>query len=207
LEAGERRFEVDDLKFGGSFMRRPSLLVTAGEYDLELIDEPVSIPPSAHDVASYYIEYYFNHRGGRPSSRHGLVLRDGGVVRQSCLVLAGGGPTTVHEHSMAIVGAACFVAVGDTLCSLALPTLDLLWRRQVDCATCFGVYYLAKHDCLISHGELEIVRLALSGEVAWTAAGTDIFTEGIEIRDDHVAAVDFNRSVYRFDLATGASSK
>jgi hypothetical protein len=33
LEAGERRFEVDDLKFGGSFMRRPSLLVTAGEYD------------------------------------------------------------------------------------------------------------------------------------------------------------------------------
>jgi hypothetical protein len=37
---------------------------------------------------------------------------------------------------------------------LALPSFKLLWHRQVDHATCFGVYFSANHDCLISHGEL-----------------------------------------------------
>ena len=49
-------------------------------------------------------------------------------------------------------------------------SLPIWCVSPADSATCFGVYYSAKHQCLISHGELEIARLKLSGEVAWSSA-------------------------------------
>src|ERR1700730_11235427 len=85
----------------------------ARKYDLELINEPTYTPGSADNVRSYAREYDFTDAAYRPSSRHGLVLREGGVVRQSCILLAGGGASGVHEHSIAIVDNTCFVAVGE----------------------------------------------------------------------------------------------
>ena len=97
--------------------------------------------------------------------------------------------------------------MGDTLCSLALPLFDLLWHRQVDHATCFGVYFSANHYCLISHGELEIARVSLSGEVVWSSGGADIFSEGIKVFPDYVEAVDFNQNIYRINIINGTSMK
>jgi hypothetical protein len=188
-------------------MGTATTLFQAGKYELELIDEPLHSPGSADNVRSYLREYNFNDAEYRPTSRHGLVLREGGDLKESCILLAGGGASGVHEHSVVTVGDTCFVAVGDTLCSLALPSLDLLWHRQVDSATCFGVYYSVKHQCLISHGELEIARVNFAGEVAWSSGGVDIFSEGFELHADYVEAVDFNRMVYRLDIANGASTK
>jgi hypothetical protein len=184
-----------------------TMLFKAREYDLELIDEPTYTPGSADNVRSYAHEYDFTDAAYRPSSRHGLVLRESGVVRQSCILLAGGGASGVHKHSIAIVDSICFVAVGDTLCSLALPLFDLLWRRQADHATCFGVYFSANHYCLISHGELEIARVSLSGEVVWSSGGADIFSEGIKVFPDFVEAVDFNHTFYRMSITDGTSIK
>ncbi len=82
---------------------------------------------------------------------------------------------------------------------------DLLWHKEVDFATCFGVYFSTKHDCLISHGECEIARVSLSGEVVWSSGGADIFSEGFKLHSDYVEAVDFNRMVYRMDIATGTA--
>jgi hypothetical protein len=183
------------------------MLFEAGKYELELVNEPMYTPGSADNVRSYAREYNFTDAEYQPSSRHGLVLREGGVVRQSCILLAGGGPTGVHEHSIAIVDNTCFVAVGDTLCSLALPLFDLLWHRQVDWATCFGVYFSANHYCLISHGELEIARVRLSGEVVWSSGGADIFSEGIKVFPDYVEAVDFNQNIYRMNIIDGTLMK
>src|ERR1700722_16936585 len=135
------------------------MLFKAENYDLDLIDEPTYTPGSADNVHSYAREYDFTEAAYHPSSRHGLILREDGVVRQSCILLAGGGASGVHEHSIAIVDKTCFLAVGDTLCSLVLPSFELLWHRQVDHVTCFGVYFSANHYCLISHGELEIARV------------------------------------------------
>jgi hypothetical protein len=89
------------------------------------------------------------------------------------------------------------------LCSLSLPTLDLGWATKVDGATCFGVYYSPQHDCLLSHGEIEVARVNLSGEIVWSASGKDIFSEGFRVLDDEVEAVDFNHEVYRIDIVTG----
>ena len=49
--------------------------------------------------------------------------------------------------------------------------------------------------------------LSLSGEVAWSSAGADIFSEGFELHPDYIEAIDFNRAVYRMDIATGYSMK
>ena len=81
--------------------------------------------------------------------------------------------------------------------------MQLLWAKQVDTATCFGVYYLPEPGCLISHGELEIARVSLDGDIVWSESGKDIFSEGFRLAGEIVEAVDFNHEVYRFNIATG----
>jgi hypothetical protein len=176
--------------------------LTSEKYELELVDEPTYVRASADNSRSYDREYVFRDRT-LTTSRHGVVVQEGGRAVRSCILLASGGTTTVHERSALIVGDFCFVGVGDTLCALALPSLENLWHRAVDTATCFGVYLVAALDCLITHGECEITRLSLSGEVAWSTSGGDIFTEGFALNANHVEAVDFNGVRYRIDLTTG----
>ncbi len=163
--------------------------------------------PDQPTTSAFTRAYDFTDAHDRSSSRHGVVLREDGIVRQSCILLAGGGASGLHQHSAVCTGDASFVAVGDTLCSLELPSLDLLWHRRVDAATCFGVYHSTKYGCLISHGELEIARVSLSGEVVWSVGGADIFSEGFQLHTDSIEAVDFNRKVYRIDIETGAATK
>jgi hypothetical protein len=174
--------------------------LATGRYELELLDEPTYTSRSADNLRSYAREYVF---GDAITSRHGVLLRQAGGGEHSCMVSASGGVTAVHEHSAVIVESCSFLAVGDTVCALALPSLELLWRRKVDTATCFGIYYSAEEDCLFSHGECEIARLTLSGERVWSAIGADIFTEGFALHADYLEAVDFNRFVYRIDVKTG----
>ena len=155
-------------------------------------------------MRTYEREYDFA-RGYRPSSVHGLTCREPDGSEHSCILLAGGGASGVHEHSAVVFNGRCFVAVGDNICSLSLPTLDLRWVTKVDSATCFGVYYSPEYGCLLSHGELEIARVSLAGEVVWSAAGMDIFTEGFWIVGDYVEAIDFYHQVYRIEIGTGRS--
>jgi hypothetical protein len=180
-----------------------AMLFKSVKYELELVDEPTYSRDSTDNVRSYGLEHDFAFGEHLPASQHGLVLHADCAHRQSCILFAGGGASGVHEHSAVIVGDTCFVAVGDTICSLSLPSLDVLWHRQVDTATCFGVYFSPKYNCLISHGEIEIARVSLSGEVTWSTAGADIFSEGFKMFPDYVQAVDFNKSVYCIDIATG----
>jgi hypothetical protein len=44
---------------------------------------------------------------------------------------------------------------------------------------------------LISHGELEIARLAEDGSILWQTSGTDIFSEAFALRPEFIEAVDF----------------
>jgi hypothetical protein len=176
----------------------------SGSFALTLFDDPTYTQASTDNVRQYDREYCLVE-GYRPVSQYGLVCRQSEGATHSCILLAGGGASRVHDHSAIIVNGACFVGVGDMLCSLSLPSLDLRWARKVDTATCFGVYYSPRHDCLLSHGELEIARLSLSGEIVWSAGGRDIFSEGFRIMGDHVEAIDFYHGVYHIDIVTGQS--
>lgn len=171
---------------------------------LTMLDEREYSAGSADNVRSYDRELDLSDEF-RPSSRHGLICRELDGAEHSCVLLAAGGSSRVHEHSAVVLKGVCFVAVGDMVCSLSLPTLVLNWATKVDGATCFGIYYSPRYDCLLSHGELEIARVNLLGEIVWSAGGADIFSEGFRVVDDQVEAVDFKGQVYRTDIGTGRS--
>jgi hypothetical protein len=178
--------------------------ITSGPFALTMLDDPTYIAGSADNVQTYDREFCFEMEY-QPVSKYGLVCRDRDGPTHSCVLLAGGGASSVNEHSAVVVNNSCFVGLGDMLCSLSLPSLDLRWATKVDNATCFGVYYSRQHDCLLSHGELEIARVSMSGEIVWSASGKDIFSGSFRIVGDDVEAIDFNYEVYRIDIATGRS--
>ena len=148
-------------------------------------------------------EYRLNEEAYKPSSQHFISVSTQGSVMSSCILAAVGGATGIHDHSALICGDSCIIAVGPFMCSLRIPSLDLEWKAEVDWATCFGVYYSAKHDCLISHGELVIARVEHGGEIVWSSGGKDIFTGEFKLFDDYIEVTDFNDESYRFDITTG----
>jgi hypothetical protein len=176
--------------------------LVSGTFAVTLLDDPTYLPGSADNVRQYDREYCLV-KEYRPASQYGVVCRQSERATHSCILLAGSGASRVHDHSAVIVNGTCFIGVGDMLCSLSLPDLDLRWATHVDTATCFGVYYCPEHKCLLSHGELEIARVSLTGEIAWLASGRDIFSEGFRMLGDRVEAVDFYHGVYRIDIVTG----
>lgn len=139
------------------------------------------------------------------SSRHVVTCLEGDRVLSSALLEAAGGASGIHAHSLVIVGDRCFVAVGDHAVALHLPTLDLVWARAVDSATCFGLHPLPGNAGLISHGELEIARVALDGEIVWSVSGADIFTGELAVVENEVRVTDFEGNRYRFAVETGSA--
>jgi len=178
--------------------------LTSGSFTLTLFDDETYTSGSADNVRQYDREYCFV-KEYVPVSKHGVTCRSPDGTAHSCILLAGGGATGVHAHSAVVMEDGSYVGVGDMLCSLSLPTLELKWAIKVDEVTCFGVYYSPQHGCLLSHGELEIARVSLGGEIAWRTGGKDIFSEGFRIVGNDVEVIDFNNEVYRIDIATGRS--
>jgi hypothetical protein len=175
---------------------------TSGRFALSLHDNPTFTSVSEDNARKYDREYNFVGEG-RPVSKYGMACREPDGANYSCMLLAGGGASRVNEHSAVVVNSSCYVGVGDTICSLSLPTLDLKWSTKVDAATCFGVYFSHQHNCLVSHGEIEVARVSLSGEIVWSASGKDIFSGGLRVLGEVVEVIDFNHEAYRIDIATG----
>ncbi|MNJ40113.1 hypothetical protein D3C77_349990 [compost metagenome] len=165
---------------------------------ITVADEPTYSFNSADNARSYAFEILLTDDS--ISSIHGVRLNGDFIV----VVGAGGGGSTVHAHSALIIDDRLLMAVGDHVACISLVhPYRLLWSLRVDIATCFGLYWQNQQRALISHGELVISRLSTDGRLIWQASGADIFSEGFGLLPDHVKAVDFNQSVYRFDYATG----
>lgn len=110
----------------------------------------------------------------------------------------------MHGHSAVALDDRLYLAVGNSIACLSLESpFRLIWSTRVDAATCFGIYWDKHRAALISHGELEIARLSPHGELIWQASGADIFSEGFRLLPDYIEAVDFNRTIYQFDYASG----
>ena len=170
-------------------------------------DEGDYTPGSADNPRTFDRAYVFDPRKERYySSACSVTLRDGGGGgATSCVLVATGGATGIHEHSAVLHPTALFVAVGDTVAALALPSLDLLWSRTADPATCFGVYNAAPYRrCLITHGELTVTRLGYDGTVHWEAGWREIFTGPfVLVAGDEVQATDFDGRVVRISIKDG----
>ncbi len=134
-----------------------------------------------------------------PSPTHGVLLNGEPLV----VLGSSGGGTGIHEHSAILLNDDIYLAVGNHLVCMALQPYKLKWETQPDEATCFGIYYEPGHSALLSHGELEIVRLSTDGEILWRSSGADIFTGKFELAPEYIQVTDFNSKVYRFSYDNG----
>ena len=158
---------------------------------------------SGDNHTRYGREEYLDDAKFRLTSRHAVVSTLDATAVASVIFGATGGASGVHERSLLFLAELGFVAVGPFIVCLELPTLATRWVRRVDSATCFGILACPDAGSLISHGELEISRLTLSGDMLWQASGRDIFTGAISVDAEGVHVEDFNGDTYRFDLQTG----
>ncbi len=166
--------------------------------NVELINEPCYTFGSADNTRRYQSEVLLGDRRTK-TINHGIIIDGEPMV----VVRVSGGATGIHENSLLRLGDTIYFAVSAYVCRLTLGNSVLDWSLKTDWATCFGVYYSEKHDALISHGELSIVRFSTEGEKLWDTDGCDIFTEGFSLEDDCIRAVDFNHQAYRFDYDAG----
>ncbi len=173
-----------------------------GNYKVTLRDEPAYSIDSTDNPRSYSYEY-FRDDDYHYASAHGINVFENDELLTSAIVLGFGGATGVYENSVAYDGNSIYVAAGDALHSLSLPTLELNWVIKVDSATCFGVFWLKERNVLLTWGELEIGCYSNIGEKIWSADGPDIFTEGFELEKDIVKVTDFNGQVFTINLSDG----
>jgi len=170
--------------------------------DVTLINEPHYSINSTDNVRSYEVELCRNIEY-RHSSAHGLCVGDLDSLESSVIFLGVGGATGVHQHSLTINDDICYVASGDSIFALKLPTLELNWVKKVDFATCFGVFWVSEFDCLISWGEMDICCLNSRGNKVWTVSGPEIFTEKFELVGGNILVTDFDGVVHRISIDTG----
>jgi len=180
------------------------VIVTTGNTDIYLINEPTYTAGSADNIRKYDQELC-RVKNDYISCAHGLLTGDIESPDKSVVLLGIGGATGVHIHSLVCTENNCFVAVGDSVYSIAIPSLELNWCVKVDFATCFGIYLLPENNCLISWGEVDIKRLNLNGEISWSFSGADIFTENLEILENCIEVTDFNNQIYKIDIKSGQS--
>jgi hypothetical protein len=176
-----------------------------GSYVLELLNEPTFVPGAADNFRSYAHEYVLVDVS-IVTSRHGLSCHSNERVLGSAVMLAGGGASGVHPHSMIARRRRCYVAVGDHVLCMQIPDLDLLWKTRADHATVFGIYFSPDGNGLVVHGELDISMLTMEGDLVWSQSGADIFSGEFILTTTHAEVEDWDKRRYRFRLTDGEES-
>jgi hypothetical protein len=176
------------------------------QYKVSLIDEPAYNQNSLDTVRGYRSELC------RPDAdesccAHGVIAGDIISPETSTIILGTGGATGVHENSIAHTENICFIAAGDSVFALEVPSLKMLWCKKVDLSSCFGVFWVEKQGCLITWGEIFVCRFSMDGNKIWKTSGADIFTQRFELAGDAIEVIDFNNDKYRINIRNGKIDK
>jgi hypothetical protein len=170
----------------------------AQNYNLTVIQEHTYDLNSQDNIRHYHKEYQLLTDYGHTIC-YGITCEPGGA---NCVILAGGGGTTITNNSIIIIDRV-WVAIGDEVVCLSLPSLDMLWHNKFDYYTCFEIFISPDNKGIIIHGEMQISKITFDGDIIWTTDGKDIFSEGFSIFPDHIEAVDFNNERYSIRLDNG----
>lgn len=124
---------------------------TINGHNVSLLDEPTYTSNSNDNIRSYNMDLGGNKQY-LSSSVNGLIVGNINHPISSVVLHGDGGATGIHERSITSCNDICYVAVGDSVFALQVPSLQLKWTKRVDHATCFGVYWLENENCLITWG-------------------------------------------------------
>ncbi|MGN6639124.1 MAG: hypothetical protein ACTHJ8_09455 [Mucilaginibacter sp.] len=167
--------------------------VLSGNYVIEIISNPGEQP---YDHLYADGDYY-----SQP-----ILLRtyQSEHILKTVLINSDGGGTFVSGTSFIVQENKITICGSDSIFSLSIPELKLLWRTKADTVTCFEIFPY-KHDYIV-HGELEISRLDSNGKILWQQSGADIFIslnssgDDFLVTDDYILATDWNGKKYKWDF-------
>lgn len=170
---------------------------------IELIDEPTYKFDSADNKFIYSKHYFSDGSAEYPTSKHGIKIYKNDQIIDSCIVIGSGGATGIHKTSSLVDNERLLLCCCDTIFCLALPDLDLKWKKQSDQATCFQIF--KQNDDYIIHGELQVTKLDSDGNKKWEFGGADIFVsidneEEFKIETDGILLTDFAKTKYKIDF-------
>jgi hypothetical protein len=174
--------------------------LSAGGLEVAMREDPIYMPISADNDHPYVREIILAERHWTAVE---IEVRQGGAVLDSAVLLVPMACPGPREGSAVGRRGIVYLAAGNEVVALALPSLHLLWRAEADPACVFGLMEIEGDDDLLVHGELQITRLGLDGAVRWQRDGNDIFTGGCGVHDGVVVAVDWTGREYRWRLADG----
>ncbi len=168
------------------------------EFTIELIDDPTFRAGSANNAFTYDTVYY-DDTEFQPTSKYGIKVSRGGHYIASAIICETGGATGIHDKSFILTGNNLLICCCDTVYSFKLPGLALNWKKQFDPATCFSIYPL--HDDFLIHGELQIKRVDINGNVKWNFSAKDIFvtqdgSEAVRLFGERIEITDWNGDTY-----------
>lgn len=168
------------------------------EYSVEVFDDPTFSSRSADNLVSYD-RVYIDHTEYQSTSKHGIRVTKEGQSISSAIICGTGGATGINDNSFLITDDDLLICCCDTVYSFTLPQLTLNWKRELDPATCFGIYPFK--DDFIIHGELEIRRIDRAGNVKWDFSAKDIFVtqdgkEALKFTGDKIEVTDWDGDTY-----------
>ena len=180
------------------------MMVKHKDLEIKVINE-ISFSFDSADNANQYNSIHLADTESKvyQGSNHGIKLFRNGIELSSALVSAVGGSTGIHDHSMIFAENELLIMCANWVFCLTLPDLALSWKTQADPATCFGIHKI--DSGYIVHGELEISKLDLHGNIIWYKDGSDIFctqdgTEDFRIDSGSVYVKDWNGRQYQFKI-------
>ncbi|MFA9214531.1 MAG: hypothetical protein ACEQSR_11900 [Candidatus Methylacidiphilales bacterium] len=175
---------------------------TTEKYRIDIYADQTFTVGSASNVHQYdYV--YFDKYEYHFSSVFGIKIFQDTTLIKSAVICSIGGGTGIHDTCTIIENDRLLICCSDTIFCLSIPDLTLYWRTQADRATCLEIYKY--QDSYIIHGEFEISRLDMNGNVLWQQSGADIFTtldgkHSFEINDDYILATDWGNRKYKIDF-------
>lgn len=137
----------------------------------------------------------------KPSSKHGIRIKESGIEKCSAILLETGGVTGISENSFQIKDDRIYICCSDQIYSLNLTDLSVNWRKQYDIATCLGIYEF-DNDFII-HGEIQVSRIEKNGETKWNFSARDIFVNPdgkteFKITENRIELIDWQG--YKYEL-------
>ncbi|OKS89133.1 hypothetical protein [Mucilaginibacter polytrichastri] len=172
------------------------------QYEIEVIDDEGYVLNSTDNKNHYQNVIHDPADVYQPSAKHGIRVKEHEVEISSVVIYASGGITRINARSPLIKDDIIFICCTNSVYALQVPSLDLIWKNNLDLATCFCIYEF-DGDLLI-HGETQISRIAFNGDIKWTFSGRDIFLTldekpPIEFSDNKIILRDFLGYEYHLD--------
>src|SRR5437899_2209138 len=107
------------------------------------------------------------HDSSTPANVVRITANRNGQQAWQRTLTSGGTSTGFKSDNVVCIASRLYVAVGPHVAALDIVSGSVLWNSECDPATCWTLHQAPGGTALIVHGELDISKLSLDGEMLW----------------------------------------